>query len=51
MMPYIVDIYAEPSLDDEDEPFKLIPHWFRTAMHADESHWQVLYKEVYKMAS
>ena len=50
-MPYVVDIYAEPSLDDEDEPFKPMPHWFRAAMHADESHWQVLYKEVYKMAT
>ena len=27
-MPYIVDIYAEPSLDDEDEPFKPMPQWF-----------------------
>ena len=49
-MPYIVDIYAEPSLNDEDEPFEPMPHWFRAAMHADEAHWQVLYKEIYKMA-
>ena len=49
-MPYIVDIYAKPSLDDEDKPFKPMPHWYRAAMHANESHWQVLYKETYKMA-
>ena len=49
-MPYIVDIYAKPSLDDEDEPFEPMPQWFRTAMHADEAHWQILYKETYKMA-
>ena len=48
-MPYIVDIYAEPSLDDEDEPFEPMPQWFHAAMHADESHWQILYKETYKM--
>ena len=50
-MPYIVDIYAEPSLDDEDEPFEPMPHWFRAALHTDDAHFQVLYKEVYKMAS
>ena len=49
-MLYIVDIYAKPSLDDEDEPFEPMPQWFRAAMHADEAHWQVLYKEIYKMA-
>ena len=50
-MPYVVDIFAEPSLDDEDKPFKPMPHWYCAAMHTDESHWQVLYKETYKMAS
>ena len=50
-MLYVVDIYAEPSLDDEDEPFEPMPHWYRTAMHADEAHWQILYKETYKMAA
>ena len=50
-MPYIVDIYAEPSLDDEDEPFEPMPQWFRAALHTDDSHWQILYKETYKMAS
>ena len=49
-MPYVVDIFAEPSLDDEDEPFEPMPHWYCAAMHANESHWQVLYKETYKMA-
>ena len=49
-MPYVVDIYTEPSLDDNDKPFKPMPHWYRVAMHADESHWQVLYKETYKIA-
>ena len=49
-MPYIVDIYTEPSLDDKDEPFEPMPHWYHAAMHANESHWQVLYKETYKMA-
>ena len=49
-MPYVMDIFAESSLDDEDEPFEPMPHWYRAAMHADESHWQVLYKETYKMA-
>ena len=49
-MLYVVDIYTEPSLDDEDKPFKPMPHWHCVAMHADESHWQVLYKETYKMA-
>ena len=50
-MPYIVDIYAEPSLDDEDEPFEPMPQWFRAALHTDDAHWQVLYKETYKMAN
>ena len=49
-MPYIVDIYAEPSLDNDDKLFEPMPHWFRAAMHADKAHWQVLYKEVYKIA-
>ena len=49
-MPYIVDIYAKPSLNDEDKPFEPMPHWYCAAMHADEAHWQVLYKETYKMA-
>ena len=50
LMPYVMDIYAEPSLDDEDELFEPMPHWYRAAMHADKLHWQVLYKETYKMA-
>ena len=50
-MPYIVDIYAEPSLDDEDEPFEPMPQWFRAALHTDDAHWQILYKEIYKMAN
>ena len=50
-MPYIVDIYAEPSLDDEDEPFEPMPQWFRAALHTDDAHWQILYKETYKMAN
>ena len=50
-MPYIVDIYAEPSLDDEDEPFEPMPQWFRAALHTDDVHWQILYKEVYKMVN
>ena len=50
-MPYIVDIYAKPSLDDEDEPFEPMPQWFRAALHTDDAHWQVLYKEIYKMAN
>ena len=49
-MPYIMDIFAKPSLDDKNEPFEQMPHWYRATMHADESHWQVLYKETYKMA-
>ena len=49
-MPYIIDIYAEPSLDDDDEPFEPMSHWYRVAMHVDEAHWQVLYKETYKIA-
>ena len=49
-MPYIVDIYAKPSLNNNNEPFEPMPHWFCMAMHADESHWQVLYKETYKIA-
>ena len=44
-MPYIVDIYAEPSLDDEDEPFEPMPQWYRAALHTDDAHWQILYKE------
>ena len=48
-MPYIVDIYAEPSLNDEDKPFEPMPQWFRATMHADKAHWQILYKETYKM--
>ena len=50
-MPYIVDIYAEPSLDDEDEPFEPMPQWYRAALHTDDAHWQILYKETYKMAN
>ena len=49
-MPYVVDIFVEPSLNDEDEPFEPMPHWYRAAMHADKSYWKVLYKETYKMA-
>ena len=49
-MPYVVDIYAEPSLDNEDEPFEPMPHWYRATLFADEAHWQVLYKETYKMS-
>ena len=48
-MLYITEIYAEPFLDDDDEPFKPMPHWFHAAMHVDEAHWQVLYKEVFKI--
>ena len=50
-MPYIVDIFAEPSLDNEDEPFEPMPQWFRAALHTDDAHWQILYKETYKMAN
>ena len=50
-MPYIVDIYTEPSLDDEDEPFEPMPQWYRAALHTDDTHWQILYKETYKMAN
>ena len=50
-MPYVVDIFTEPSLDDEDDPFEPMPHWYHAAMHADELHWQVLYKETYKFAA
>ena len=49
-MPYVVDIYTEPSLDDKDKPFEPMPHWYRAALFADEAHWQVLYKETYKMS-
>ena len=48
-MLYIVDIFAEPSLNNNDEPFEPMPHWYRAAMHADEGHWQVLYKGTYKI--
>ena len=51
LMPYIVDVYAEPSLDNEDEPFEPMPQWFRAALHTDDAHWQILYKETYKMAN
>ena len=50
-MLYVVDIYAEPSLDNDDKPFEPMPHWYRAAMHADEAHWQVLYKEIFKIAT
>ena len=50
-MPYIVDIYAEPSLDDKDEPFEPMPQWYRATLHTDDAHWQILYKETYKMAN
>ena len=50
-MPYIIDIYAKPSLDDEDEPFEPMPQWYRAALHTDDAHWQILYKETYKMAN
>ena len=50
VMLYIIDIFAEPSLNDDNEPFKPMPHWYHAAMHVDEGHWQVLYKETYKIA-
>ena len=49
-MPYIMDIFTEPSLDDDDKPFEPMPHWYHAAMHVDERHWQILYKETYKIA-
>ena len=49
LFPYITEVYAEPSIDDNNKPFKPMPHWFQAAMHANKSHWQVLYEEVYKL--
>ena len=48
--PYITEIYAEPSINDNDELFEPMPHWFRAAMHANKSHWQVLCKKAFKLA-
>ena len=47
---YITEVYAEPSINEDNELFEPMPHWFRATMHANESHWQVLYKEVFKLA-
>ena len=30
------NLYAEPQLDDE-MPFTPMPHWYRTALNADEA--------------
>ena len=46
-LPYIIDLYAEPHLDDEI-PFNPMPHWYRAALNADEARFQVLYCETAK---
>ena len=46
-LPYVIDLYAEPHLDDE-VPFNPMPHWYRAVLNADEARFQVLYCETAK---
>ena len=41
-LPYVIDLYAEPHLDDET-PFNPMSHWYRAVLNADEARFQVLY--------
>ena len=44
---YVIDLYAEPHLDDETS-FNPMPHWYRAVLNADEARFQVLYCETAK---
>ena len=46
-LPYVIDLYAEPHLDDE-VPFNPMPHWYRAILNTDEARFQVLYCETAK---
>ena len=46
-LPYVIDLYAKPHLDDE-VPFNPMPHWYRAVLNADEARFQVLYCETAK---
>ena len=46
-LPYMLDLYAEPQLDDKT-PFTPMPHWYCAALNADEAHFQTLYCETAK---
>ena len=46
-LPYVIDLYAEPHLDDEI-PFNPMLHWYRAVLNADEARFQVLYCETAK---
>ena len=46
-LPYVIDLYAEPHLDNE-VPFNPMPHWYRAVLNADEACFQVLYCETTK---
>ena len=46
-LPYMLDLYAEPQLDNE-MPFLPMPHWYYAALNADEAWFQTLYVETTK---
>ena len=46
-LPYVIDLYAEPHLDDE-VLFNPMPHWYHAVLNADEAQFQVLYCETAK---
>ena len=46
-LPYVIDLYAEPHLDNEI-PFTPMPHWYHTVLNANEAQFQVLYCETAK---
>ena len=46
-LPYVIDLYAKPHLDDEI-PFNPMPHWYRAVLNTDEARFQVLYCETAK---
>ena len=46
-LPYVIDLYAEPHLDDEI-PFNTMLHWYHAVLNTDEARFQVLYCETAK---
>ena len=46
-LPYIIDLYAKPHLDNK-VPFNPMPHWYCAVLNADEARFQVLYCETAK---
>ena len=46
-LPYVIDLYVKPHLDDET-PFTPMPHWYCAVLNADKARFQVLYCETAK---